>query len=112
MIIILLTVLMTWQPEYMTVRATAYCPCSKCCGEDADGYTATMRDAKLKGVAIDKRLIPLGSRLDIPGYGNWVLADDVGGAIKGNRIDVRFKTHQEALNWGVKTLRIRVWRKK
>jgi 3D (Asp-Asp-Asp) domain-containing protein len=101
-----------YTPEYKVVTVTAYCSnCPICCGEYADGKTATMRDAKLSGVAVDKKLIPLGSRLDIPGYGNWQLADDVGSAIKGDHIDVRFNDHQKALEWGVKKLKIRIWRK-
>lgn len=96
----------------MTVIVTAYCACSICCGASADGKTATGRSAALKGVAVDPKLIPLGSRLDIPGYGNWQLADDVGGAIKGKHIDIRFKTHKEAKKWGTRKLKIRVWKKK
>lgn len=89
------------------VRATAYCPGS-CCS-DGDGKTATGRSAYTTGVAVDRHVIPMGARLDIPGYGNWVLADDVGGAIRGSRIDVRFRTHAEAVRWGTRWLDIRVW---
>lgn len=105
----------TWKSKRIKVTATAYCPCSICCGKYADGRTATNRDAYLPGAAVDPDVIPLGSRLDIPGYtrndGVWIRADDVGGAIKGNKIDVRFKTHKEAKEWGVKTITIRVWTK-
>jgi 3D (Asp-Asp-Asp) domain-containing protein len=83
----------------MVVIATAYCPCSECCGRFADNLTAIGRDADTKGVAVDRKLIPLGSLVSIPGYGT-VVADDVGGAIKGKRIDVRFRTHKAALEWG------------
>ena len=96
---------------YLTVIATAYCPCKKCCGKWADGKTKTGRDAKLAGVAIDPKIIPLGSHVDIPNYlrgpnknGSWILCDDTGKTIKGNKIDLRFKTHQEALNWGIKKI--------
>lgn len=98
-----------WKSKRIEVRVTAYCPCKICCGNHANGKTATGRDAYKNGVAVDPTIIPLGSRLDIPGYGNWQLADDVGGAIKNNHIDVRFKTHKEALKWGTKTIKIRVW---
>lgn len=101
-----------WTQKRITVTATAYCPCPVCCGTNSDGKTATMRDASLSGVAVDPKTIPLGSRLDIPGYGNWQLADDTGSAIKGNKIDVRFNDHQKAKEWGVKTITIRVWSKK
>ena len=103
------------KPYRIWVTATAYCPCSKCCGKHANGITSTGRDANKAGVAVDPELIPKNSHLDIPGYkrgpnknGSWIICDDVGGAIKGPRIDVRFKTHQEALKWGVKRLLIRV----
>jgi 3D (Asp-Asp-Asp) domain-containing protein len=96
------------------VLATAYCPCKKCCGKWADGKTSTNRNAYLPGVAVDPKWIPLGAKLSIPEYnkGEWVIADDIGGAIKKkknkpHRIDVRFKTHQEALEWGRKIITIR-----
>ena len=89
----------------MDVLATAYCPCAKCCGSYSDGMTAIGRDASTKGVAVDKRLIPLRSMVNVPGYGT-VMADDVGGAIKNQHIDVRFTSHQEALNWGRKNITI------
>jgi len=103
------------KPYKIWVTATAYCPCSKCCGNGSPGITATGTDAYKAGVAIDPRLIPKNSHLDIPGYnrgpsknGSWILCDDVGGAIKGLHIDVRFKTHREAKKWGIKRLLVRV----
>lgn len=50
-------------------------------------------------VAVDPSVIPLGTRLFIPGYGD-AIADDIGGAIKGNRIDLAFDSHAEALQFG------------
>ena len=50
-------------------------------------------------VAVDPAYIPLGTRLYIPGYG-YAIADDVGGSIKGNRIDLAFDSHSEALAFG------------
>ena len=94
----------------MEMRVTAYCPCKRCCAPHADGITSVGNDAYQKGVAVDPSVIPYGSVLDIPGYG-VVEADDAGGAIKQNRLDVRFKTHQEALNWGVKYLTVKVYPK-
>jgi len=101
------------KPPYieMHVKATAYCPCEKCCGEYADGKTATMTNAYMPGVAVDKKKIKLGSKLFVPGYNGdmLVIADDIGGAIKGDKIDVRFPTHREALEWGVKHITIRIY---
>lgn len=50
-------------------------------------------------VAVDPSVIPLGTRLYIPGYGT-AIADDVGGAIKGNKIDLAFDSRAEALQFG------------
>ena len=108
-----------WKSYRLWVTATAYCPCEECCGRFADGKTYTGRDANTAGVAVDRSVIPLGARLDIPGYrrgpnknGSWILADDIGSRIVGWRIDVRFRSHEEAKRWGVKRIRIRIWRKK
>jgi len=87
-------------------RVTAYCACSKCCGKWADGFTASGHKIQQgdKFCAADKS-IPVGTMITIPGYGR-VSVLDRGGVIRGNRLDVFFDTHQEALNWGVKFLEI------
>jgi len=97
-------------PETITVKVTAYCPCPICCGKHSNGITATGTTAYKKGVAVDPTFIPLGSRLDIPGYGNWIKADDTGGKIKENHIDIRFQNHQQAKTYGTKYLKIRIWK--
>jgi len=94
----------------MDMIVTAYDPDEECCGEFADGYTSTGADAYTRGVAVDPTVIPYGTTLDIPGYG-VVEADDCGGKIKKNHIDVRFTTHQDALNWGVQHLKVKVYLK-
>jgi 3D (Asp-Asp-Asp) domain-containing protein len=58
-------------------------------------------------VAVDPSVIPLGSTMTIPGYGQGVAAD-TGGAIQGARIDLWFSTHAEALAWGRRSLTIAV----
>jgi len=50
-------------------------------------------------VAVDPNVIPLGTRLFIPGYG-YAIADDIGGSIKGNKIDLAFDNRSEALQFG------------
>lgn len=50
-------------------------------------------------VAVDPDVIPLGTRLYIPGYG-YAIADDIGGAITGHRIDLAFESRSEALQFG------------
>jgi len=90
---------------------TAYCPCAKCCGENAQGITASGKLVSHNNgrfVAADNSL-PFGTKLVIPGYNNGsVEVLDRGGAIKGNRIDVFFPTHEEALQWGRQTLQVTI----
>lgn len=62
-------------------------------------YTANGSFLRKGLVAVDPSVIPLGTRLYIPGYG-YAIADDVGGAIKGNCIDLAFDSHREALDFG------------
>jgi 3D (Asp-Asp-Asp) domain-containing protein len=95
------------------MRITAYCPCAKCCGRWADGITASGEPVTADGgcfVAADPAVLPLGSRVIVPGYaaGRPVRVLDTGGAIKGSRLDVFFPTHAEALQWGVKYLDVQV----
>jgi len=104
----------TEQPEEwesIEMRVTAYCPCPKCCGEYSDGVTACGHEIQPGDtfVAADRRY-SFGTEMLIPGYSNSqpVQVLDRGGAIKGNRLDVFFATHQEALEWGVKYLEVRV----
>lgn len=82
-------------------KITHYCPCPKCCGEWADGVTYTGTQAtEGRTIAVDPDVIPLGSIVEIGGQ--EYIAEDVGGAIQGNRIDVYMASHQAALEAGVK----------
>ena len=86
-------------------KITAYCPCKKCCGDYADGYTYSGTVAtEGRTIAVDPKVIPLGSIVEIDGV--EYVAEDIGGAIKGNRIDLYFNSHQEALNWGVQEIEV------
>jgi 3D (Asp-Asp-Asp) domain-containing protein len=58
-------------------------------------------------VAVDPKVIPMGTRLYVEGYGEAIAADQ-GNAIKGNRIDLYFDTHQQGLNWGIKTVKVTI----
>ena len=71
------------------------------------GSTKSGERARFGIVAVDPKLIPLGSYLYIEGYGPG-LAADIGGAIKGKRIDLCFNSTREANAWGRK--KTRVWR--
>lgn len=89
------------------MRVTGYCPCSQCCGVFSDGITANNHPIQPGDtfVAADKSY-PFGTEMMIQGYntGQPVEVTDRGGAIKGNRLDLFFHTHQEALQWGVQYL--------
>jgi 3D (Asp-Asp-Asp) domain-containing protein len=85
--------------ELVKFRVTAYCKRACCCGDWSDGFFADGTPAVGLAVAAPKRF-KFGTTIIIPGYGEAVVRDR-GGAIKGNRLDVFFATHQEALNWGV-----------
>lgn len=58
-------------------------------------------------IATDPKVIPMGTRLYVEGYGMGIAADQ-GNAIKGNRIDLFFDTRQEALNWGMRTVKVTI----
>lgn len=89
-------------------EATAYCACSKCCGEWADGITASGTKATAKRtIAVDTNIIPLGSEVEIEGLGVYI-AEDTGSAIKGKIIDLYFDTHEEALKFGRQKVNIRI----
>ena len=60
-------------------------------------------------VAVDPQLIPLGTKLHVPGYGPG-LAADVGYAIKGRVIDLWFPSTAKARNWGRRTVTITIYR--
>lgn len=80
---------------------TAYCPCEKCCGAYANGYTATGAKAT-QGVTVaaDAAVLPMGTEIELDGHTYTV--QDTGGAIKGNRLDLYFDSHEDALRWGVR----------
>ena len=80
----------------LTVSSTGY---------SIRGRTATGIPTAPGVVAVDPSVIPLGTRLTIPGYGVGIAAD-TGGAVYGNTIDVWFPTHAEALAWGRRTVTI------
>lgn len=84
---------------------TAYCPCMKCCGKWANGITSTgTLAAEGRTIAVDPRVIPYGSTVTLyyeDGTVHTYTAEDCGGAIRENRIDVFFADHQAALQFGV-----------
>ena len=82
----------------MTVSSTGYC---------LRGRTSTGIPTGWGVVAVDPAVIPLGTRMTIPGYGEGVAAD-TGSAVRGAMIDVWFPTCSQALEWGRKTVTITI----
>jgi 3D (Asp-Asp-Asp) domain-containing protein len=80
----------------ITVTATGY---------SLKGRTSTGVSVGYGIVAVDPSVIPLGTKMTIPGYGEGVAAD-TGGAMVGARIDLWLPTHAEALAWGTRTVSI------
>src|SRR5690606_21425498 len=84
------------------------------CGEFADGQTATLHSVSTNAgrlVAADTNVLPFGSMLSIPGYASDMVVPvlDRGGAIKGQRLDLLFPTHEAAIQWGVRMVPVTIW---
>lgn len=100
----------------MKMLVTAYSPDAQSCGNQADGITASGYSVWTNGmklVAADTRVLPFGSLVSIPGYGDEqseiVPVLDRGGKIKGQRLDVLFPTHEVAKKWGARHLEVTLW---
>ncbi|MEL7563759.1 MAG: 3D domain-containing protein [Dehalobacterium sp.] len=78
-------------------EATAYCSCVKCCGK-SDGITKSGVKVHKGTLAVDPRVIPLGTKVYIEGMG-WFIAEDTGN-FSGKRIDIYMETHEQALQFG------------
>ncbi|WP_176397917.1 3D domain-containing protein, partial [Bacillus cereus] len=65
------------------------------------------KNPNIKLIAVDPKVIKLGTKVWVEGYGD-AIAGDTGGAIKGNKIDVLFPTEKQAREWGRKKVRIKI----
>ena len=107
------------EPEYISLGEfilTAYCSCVKCCGvwsmehpsRIGTDYVQTTASGTIpntnKTIGVDPKIISLGSTVIIGGH--EYTAEDKGGNIKGNRIDIFFNTHLEAIEFGRQTAEI------
>jgi 3D (Asp-Asp-Asp) domain-containing protein len=114
-------------PIERKLLTTGYCPCGECCGWErnwrgvpvyssgpnkgqrkAVGITASGTHARPGTIAADISIYPFGTVMYVDGYG-YGRVEDTGGDIKGDRIDLFFKTHREALQWGKQWKRVRIW---
>lgn len=97
-------------------KATAYCSCKECCGiwaynrptdenQNEIIYTASGAVAKAgRTIAVDPNVIAYGTTVLINGH--EYIAEDCGGAIKGNRIDVYFDSHEDACEFGLQEVEV------
>lgn len=101
--------------DVLELEATAYCACYSCCGKYPSnkyyGITKTGTRAKVGTIAVDPKVIPLGTEVYIEGLGGAKnygkgKAEDIGGAIKGNIIDLYFDTHAETIQWGRQQVKV------
>ena len=114
--------------ETRELLVTGYCNCGKCCGwrkkwflfgepvynygkmkgsPKKVGVTASGTVAAKGTIAADLAVYPIGTRMEIPGYG-FGTVQDVGGAVKGNHIDIWFPSHKEAATWGTRKVKVKV----
>nr|WP_297274902.1 3D domain-containing protein [uncultured Agathobaculum sp.] len=81
-------------------KLTFYCPCELCNGVAGSKTASGTTPTEGRTIAVDSSVIPLGSRVYIEGYGVFI-AEDTGGAIKDNKIDVFVSSHDRAYELGV-----------
>ncbi|WP_410984253.1 cell wall-binding protein EntA [Bacillus cereus] len=97
----------------LTVEATAYTAHPSENGGTYGGRVLTAMghdltaNPNMKMIAVDPKVIPLGSKVWVEGYGE-AIAGDTGGAIKGNRIDVLVGSDAVANKWGRKTVKVKI----
>ena len=95
------------EEKTLTMTATAYtASCEGCSGVTANG-TDLRANPNAKVIAVDPSIIPLGTKVWVEGYGEAIAAD-TGGAIKGNKIDLFMASQSDAVNWGRKTVQVKI----
>jgi 3D (Asp-Asp-Asp) domain-containing protein len=95
------------KPKIITVKATAYTAyCKGCSGITKTGINLRV-NPKRRVIAVDPKVIPLGTKVYVEGFGKAVAAD-IGGAIKGKRIDVFIPNKKRAVKFGVKKLKVTI----
>jgi len=92
----------------LSMTATAYCSCSTCCGPYDGTVTASGTTARWGVVAADTSVLPFGTQIRISGFDDVFTVEDRGGAIKGDRIDIWFPSHAQALAFGRRTVQVEV----
>jgi len=96
--------------KVVVMNATAYDPGPASCGPHSNGYTRMGLKAGFGQVAVDPRVIPLGTLVFVEGYG-FAICSDTGSAIKGNRIDLCYESRSVAMDFGRKKVRVHILKK-
>lgn len=96
-------------PTPLKMIATAYSRSEE--EGTADGITKSGTMVRPGVVAVDPEVIPLGTEIFIEGLGVFI-AEDTGGAIKGNRLDIYFESREEAFEFGVQSVNVFIKEKK
>jgi 3D (Asp-Asp-Asp) domain-containing protein len=95
------------EAKSLTVTATAYtASCEGCIGITKTGVNL-IENPEAKVIAVDPDVIPLGSKVFVEGYG-YATAEDIGGGINGNEIDVFIPGEQDAMQWGRKDVKVTI----
>jgi len=116
------------KPVTVNMEVTGYCSCQTCTGWKRNwrlrpvvatgsskgqrkrvGVTASGTKARPGTLAADTRRFPFGTIMYVPGYG-YGRVEDRGSAIQGNKLDLYFKRHRDALQWGRRQVEVQVWR--
>ena len=100
--------------EAMLFTVTSYCSCRICCGAYSPevtgrpAHTATGTEPQEgRTIAVDPSVIPYGSHVVIEGFGTYI-AEDCGGGVKGNHIDMYFENHEDAIKFGRRQLYVTI----
>ncbi|MCM3616771.1 LysM peptidoglycan-binding domain-containing protein [Sutcliffiella horikoshii] len=95
--------------QELTMTATAYtATCEGCSGITATGINL-LENPDMKVISVDPDVIPLGSKVWVEGYGE-AIAGDTGGAIVGNKIDIFIPDYDDAVNYGVQEVQVKVYK--
>lgn len=92
--------------EFIVSASAFTANCNGCSGITSTGVNLK-RNPDVKVIAVDPKVIPLGTKVYVEGYG-YAVAGDTGSAIKGNKIDVFFSSKSEAYKWGRKSVKIKI----
>ena len=92
--------------DYGLMKCTGYCPCEEC----SEGWGRQTHSGKTaeagRTIAVDPSIIDIGSKVKIGKH--IYVAEDIGGLVQGDHIDIFFDTHEEVEEWGVRYIKCAV----